>query len=148
MSYTTLTRKLKGWFSMATCARCHEEKPREEFHKCSYHSSGINSYCKSCNREQRKIWRKQNPERVMNHTRSQRLKNPEKDRAYASLYMAVKTGKVHKSGSCEMCGKQCFTYGHHYDYSKPLEVTWLCRKCHANIHHSTKPLSNQIQERL
>lgn len=34
---------------------------------------------------------------------------------------------------CETC---CSTAAekHHEDYSKPLEVRWLCRKCHLALH--------------
>jgi len=32
------------------------------------------------------------------------------------------------------CGKQCLAHGHHPDYSKPLNVVWLCRECHKAVH--------------
>jgi hypothetical protein len=34
---------------------------------------------------------------------------------------------------CSMCGAlkaEC----HHPDYTKPLEIIWLCRRCHKRIH--------------
>jgi hypothetical protein len=31
---------------------------------------------------------------------------------------------------CSACGVECKPQGHHPDYSKPLEVVWLCRPCH------------------
>lgn len=34
---------------------------------------------------------------------------------------------------CEVCGATR-TDGHHDDYSKPLEVRWLCRAHHAAAH--------------
>lgn len=36
--------------------------------------------------------------------------------------------------NCSKCGVFGDVDGHHEDYSKPLEVLWLCRQCHANIH--------------
>ena len=36
--------------------------------------------------------------------------------------------------ACEMCGVK-ETEAHHTDYSKPLEVRWLCRTHHA-AHHA------------
>ncbi len=36
---------------------------------------------------------------------------------------------------CEVCGDPK-TDGHHEDYSRPLEVRWLCRLCHARAHRS------------
>lgn len=36
--------------------------------------------------------------------------------------------------NCSKCGAIGPVDGHHEDYSKPLEVLWLCRPCHANIH--------------
>ena len=43
-----------------------------------------------------------------------------------------------KSDACEGCGKWCEDarklHGHHSDYSKPLEVEWLCASCHGKKH--------------
>lgn len=36
--------------------------------------------------------------------------------------------------NCSDCGKNGKVDGHHNDYSKPFDVIWLCRQCHANIH--------------
>ena len=38
---------------------------------------------------------------------------------------------------CERCGKEK-TDAHHPDYSKPLEVVWLCRSCHKKEHGRRK----------
>lgn len=35
---------------------------------------------------------------------------------------------------CEIC-KNPKSHGHHEDYSKPLEVRWLCHKHHQLLHH-------------
>lgn len=38
-----------------------------------------------------------------------------------------------KQSPCEKCGS-ADSQKHHQDYSKPLEVIWLCRDCHKAIH--------------
>jgi hypothetical protein len=44
--------------------------------------------------------------------------------------------------SCEKCGTEK-AQKHHEDYSKPLEVRWLCKACHLLEHGgSTKPAEN------
>ena len=45
---------------------------------------------------------------------------------------AIKLGILVR-GSCEVCGDPK-TDGHHDDYTKPLQVRWLCRKHHAAAH--------------
>lgn len=35
---------------------------------------------------------------------------------------------------CEICGSTENVHGHHPDYSKPLEVCWLCASCHQRLH--------------
>jgi len=44
---------------------------------------------------------------------------------------AVASGRLVRPDKCEQCGVKCKPQGHHTDYSKPLEVTWLCKACHA-----------------
>jgi len=53
-----------------------------------------------------------------------------KVRARDALRWAIRSGKVAR-GTCH-CGK--IGHGHHEDYSKPLEVIWLCREHHDELH--------------
>lgn len=55
--------------------------------------------------------------------------------ARQKVYQAVRSGKLIKSLECEVCSKTERLQAHHEDYSKPLEVNWLCGKCHNDIHH-------------
>jgi hypothetical protein len=51
-------------------------------------------------------------------------------RSYANV--AQKRGRLARC-PCERCGAE-HAEKHHDDYSKPLEVRWLCRPCHLSIH--------------
>ena len=59
-------------------------------------------------------------------------------------YVAAKK-QLAKPGACERCGKVGKLLGHHADYSKPLEVQWLCHVCHGIVgkedgsHHNGRP---------
>jgi len=67
--------------------------------------------------EQRKIWRQQ---------------NPEKQKAHNSVAYALRARKLTKE-PCVVCGN-LKSEAHHEDYSKPLEVIWLCRIHHMERH--------------
>jgi hypothetical protein len=55
-----------------------------------------------------------------------------RDRARSYAYVYLKRGKLTQL-SCEVCWKD-ETEMHHDDYSKPLEVRWLCRDHHLDLH--------------
>jgi hypothetical protein len=46
---------------------------------------------------------------------------------------AVKCGTL-KRKPCSVCGKKKAIEGHHEDYSRPLDVIWLCQKHHHELH--------------
>jgi hypothetical protein len=52
---------------------------------------------------------------------------------------AGRVGKISKPPHCSLCGRQGKIEGHHEDYRKPMEVVWVCRKCHVNLHIVTLP---------
>jgi hypothetical protein len=104
--------------------------------------------------ERTRDWRERHPEQVEGHTRAFHERNPgykaqatkkqyyrhlEKGRARSALTSAVHAGRITKPSHCERCGDRVSDptdlHGHHHDYSKPLEVEWLCRGCHGGEHH-------------
>lgn len=57
--------------------------------------------------------------------------NPEKQRARVMATKAKERGTIVPAESCESCGRRLRRlFMHHVDYSKPLEVLWLCARCH------------------
>ena len=60
-----------------------------------------------------------------------------KGRARNSLIMAVYLGNIIKPSHCSSCGRgieRRLLHGHHEDYTKPLDVVWLCPACHGKRH--------------
>lgn len=63
-----------------------------------------------------------------------RSKYPEKRKAQAALSNAIRKNKIIRPNNCSICQISCIPQGHHCDYSKPLSVIWLCKKCHSDLH--------------
>lgn len=104
------------------------------------------NFCKDCVKKRIKLYgnseegkivqRKRNQKRMpylVATTRGLRKKFPERFKARSIVSNAVRSGKLVR----EKCLK-CPSIGeaHHEDYSKPLNITWLCRKHHSEHHHS------------
>ncbi len=65
--------------------------------------------------------------------REWRKKNPQKYAAHGWVSNALRSGRLKKL-PCEVCGSKVRIQGHHDDYSKPLEVRWLCQVHHKELH--------------
>lgn len=83
-------------------------------------------------------WRARNPEKSKESRRRAaklyRQRYPEKQKARMLVQYAVQIGVLVRPMTCSTCNKECKPDGHHPDYSKPLEVIWLCRQCHNQVH--------------
>lgn len=132
---------------MKACRKCRVEKDDSAFSKCADHKDGLQSYCKQCSRKKVEQWAKENPEKarakdlrwksinkahVNEHDRQRMAANPEKCVARRLVRSAIAAGTLVRK-PCEVCGASR-THGHHEDYSKPLDVNWLCPKHHAARH--------------
>jgi len=74
-----------------------------------------------------------------NILRKWRNNNPEKYKAHRIVQEAIRLGVLVKQ-PC-ICGEKD-SLGHHPDYSKPLEVVWLCDPCHKIIHQYEREKNN------
>lgn len=70
--------------------------------------------------------------------------NPEKRRARYAVRRAIETGKITRQ-PCEECGMSP-AQAHHEDYSKPLEVRWLCTRCHGLEHRKPRSPVDKASE--
>lgn len=57
----------------------------------------------------------------------------EKSRARSRIAQGIREGWIVRPSQCERCGQTCKPEAHHENYSKPLEVQWLCKTCHRHI---------------
>lgn len=112
------------------CAFCKRELNLQDFYPRK--DGRPHSYCKECVTVRERIrtstykrdWRKfYNKDKPQPYT--------EKVKARHKLRQAVLKGIILRK-SCEVCGEKA--NAHHEDYSKPLEVKWLCRKHHGIEH--------------
>lgn len=142
--------------AVKTCLGCGIEKQPEEFY-C--HNGKPYSRCKPCVRaavtqyRQRNIdkvraydrargarqpnsyrreWYAKNAQTVMEKQRERRARDPLVKKARERVRYALASGKLVR-GPCAVCGSQD-THGHHEDYSKPLDVIWLCPTHHGERH--------------
>ena len=88
---------------------------------------------------QQKEWRKQHPtfsseykkahpEQNLKHVLKCQHDNPDHVKARNTAK------KIAKAETCCKCGSKIDIERHHPDYSKPLEIITLCRKCHVGVH--------------
>ena len=147
---------------MKVCTKCKTEKPITEFHKLRPSKDGLQYRCKACcsvfqricweknkekraadykiycseNKEQiaarKRAWRLVNLERVKANQKAVRLRHPEKHAARAAARRAIKLGLLKKK-PCQRCGSSVVE-AHHEDYSKPLDVEFLCMDHHIERH--------------
>lgn len=81
---------------------------------------------------------KANPEKASAQRRTQRERYPEKEAARLAVRNAVRAGRLTR-GQCEH-GEGCDgrVEAHHDDYSKPLDVRWLCSRHHGEEHRACR----------
>lgn len=84
-------------------------------------------YCVPCHNAYMVEWRKSHP--LVGEARKKM-----NARAYAKVYL--KRGKI-KRKPCEVCGSGK-SQMHHDDYDKPVDVRWLCKKHHLDIHYPSR----------
>ena len=90
-------------------------------------------------KEKNKVAYKNHIDKYKKDTADYRKKYPERERAHNILKSALRVGRVIKPTSCSKCGEPGYMHGHHADYSKPLQVEWLCSYCHARLHKLKYP---------
>ena len=64
----------------------------------------------------------------------QKQRYPEKSKARELVASAIRNKSLVKE-PCIICG-DINSFAHHEDYSKPLDVIWLCRKHHREKHNN------------
>ena len=146
---------------MKICFKCAEIKPPDDFYKHPQMADGHLNKCKECTKLDSKTThnrKRKDPCWVVSELKRHREKsakyraaglaskptketrekwyffNAHKKRAHTIVRRAIQSGKMHRQ-PCIVCGN-AEVEAHHEDYSKPLDVMWLCRKHHGEHHHN------------
>lgn len=92
-------------------------------------------------------YRRKNKEKLLLYNKEyitnwRNINGREHDYARDRLNSAVRNGKL-KRLPCEKCGESK-SHGHHEDYSKPLDVIWLCAIHHKERHTELRSLGIKL----
>jgi hypothetical protein len=58
----------------------------------------------------------------------------QQQRAWQRFHQAVKRGEIKRPSTCAECNREGRVEAHHHDYAEPLNVAWLCKRCHMREH--------------
>jgi len=138
---------------MKNCFKCNVVKPLSDFYPHKRMADGYLNKCRECAKKDSD----ENYKRKMQDPHWQikeRERQREKDSRYRAAGLRKKRERTHdykktkeKYGAylnairekritplpCVVCGKEK-AQGHHEDYSKPLDVVWLCVRHHQDRH--------------
>ena len=93
--------------------------------------------------KKKKEWDKKNPKKVEKARKKHLVKNRYKRTAEKR---ASRNIKIPKEQLCEVCKGRNATQRHHPDYSKVLEVIFVCGNCHRSIHIILKDYQRKIKK--
>lgn len=132
---------------MKACRKCNVRKSLTEYYAHKQMRDGHLNICIDCTRKRvrdysrsergREYDRKRNKTDkrkgwLIKYQRLKRQKDPVANLARNKLNRAVRLGRIQRD-ICRVCGDKT-VQGHHEDYSKPLEVIWLCGYHHRGLH--------------
>ena len=133
------------------CTGCGVNKPLDGFWRDARERDGRRRRCIDCDKRVKRRWvianpdhnkeynrvRRKDPEyrqRRLGWERTHRTRNPDKTLAQRRLQRAVREGRLVRPLICEQCGGIGDIHAHHDDYSRALDVRWICRDCHTELH--------------
>lgn len=131
------------------CRDCGAVLPLSAFYQHAKMADGHLNKCKGCVAQRVRLRRARNesvreydrrranlPHRVEQRKRivkQFRERSPDAYRAQTAVNNALRDGRLSK-GPCHFCEAAGRVHAHHTDYSKPLDVVWLCVRCHRRLH--------------
>ena len=135
---------------MKPCSVCKIVKPATDFQVRRASHDGRTAACREClrtrdskrcvfEREQRSAWYHEysngkGKSKADAARQGWDKRNAVKKAAAVAVNNAVRDGRLVKPMMCSRCPATERIHGHHPDYSKPLEVVWLCPLCHKAEH--------------
>lgn len=133
---------------MKTCTRCNKVKPFDAFQVRRASDDGMTAACKVCLSEYEAA-RANLPHRIKARTEYRKTdayalshekaakrwaaNHPDRRKANNLVNNAVRDGRLTPT-PCWACGSQA--EAHHPDYSRPLDVVWLCKHHHRAAHEA------------
>jgi hypothetical protein len=131
------------------CFKCQRVLPISDFYVHSKMADGHLGKCKDCTKMDVLNHRTENIEKIRKYDRDRALipnrrkrsqeiskrwlkENPEKARAQRMVHYHVSRGNLTPQ-PCRSCGA-ARGVAHHEDYTRPLDVVWLCQPCHKARH--------------
>ena len=118
------------------CSDCGQVLSHSKFYRDKRTSDGFYSNCKRCHKKLVSRYRKTPEGRVVTNKYKSRTDEHWKNLARKAVQNAVRSGRVVRPDHCSQCLTDCKPDGHHesYDHEHRLDVVWLCRRCHVEIH--------------
>ena len=128
------------------CTKCGGVFDELAFNKDNLSKDGLQGKCRECKRKYRlenreairqytREYYQQHKKEAKEYNRRYRKNNREKKTAHDRVKYALRTGKIKKQPCACGCKE---VEAHHGDYSRPLEVEWICVPCHNKLHSGRK----------